>query len=76
MKAYIKNGLWGKSKKISKGDLDLRRYIRDVLDQLKIAASDSCCSDFQSDSAPVRYNISGAEIEYYDVATKTWKAVV
>ena len=68
---FVRPGFWVKTKEKVKGALDLRKFVRDVLKDIKVPTADSCCPT-TTVGAPVRFNIADSKLEYYNAETDTW----
>lgn len=62
---FIRPGFWVKTKDRVKGALDLRKYVRSLLEAMNVPSYDSCCP-LNTAGQPVRVNSSTGDVEYFD----------
>jgi hypothetical protein len=64
-------GILKKTKKFLPGHLEFKKVIGDVLKGLNVPFQDVCC-DPLNNSAPVRFNPTSGDLEYYDNVSDSW----
>ena len=69
---FINGGAWSSTKTAWKGALDLRKFVREILQEFKVPAFDECCANVSAGQA-VRYNGTTNNIEEFDGTD--WTAV-